>query len=118
MLTGFVQPLIDAIDPKLERYTQPLSIQVRGQVRLSSRDPNLQNLPAYGDWAIRLKEAFIPSRQGGKFIGADYSQIELRVLAHISGDEKLREAFERGRDIHAETAAWVFGIDSKGFPPS
>ena len=117
MLTGFVQPLIDAIDPKTGKVHTTFEHTSTGTGRLSSRDPNLQNLPAYGDWAIRLKEAFIPSRQGGKFIGADYSQIELRVLAHISGDEKLREAFERGRDIHAETAAWVFGIDSESVSP-
>ncbi len=111
MLSGFVQPLIDAIDPKTGKVHTTFEHTSTGTGRLSSRDPNLQNLPAYGDWAKRLKEAFIPSRPDGIFIGADYSQIELRVLAHISGDEKLREAFERKRDIHAETAAWVFGVE-------
>jgi len=111
MLSGFVQPLIDAIDSKTGKVHTTFEHTSTGTGRLSSRDPNLQNLPAYGDWAKRLKEAFIPCRPDGIFIGADYSQIELRVLAHISGDEKLREAFERGRDIHAETAAWVFGVE-------
>ena len=111
MLSGFVQPLIDAIDPKTGKVHTTFEHTSTGTGRLSSRDPNLQNLPAYGDWAKKLKEAFIPSNSDGIFIGADYSQIELRVLAHISGDEKLREAFERGRDIHAETAAWVFGVE-------
>lgn len=117
MLTGFVQPLIDAIDPKTGKVHTTFEHTSTGTGRLSSRDPNLQNLPAYGDWATKLKEAFIPDRRDGIFIAADYSQIELRVLAHISGDKKLCEAFEKGRDIHAETAAWIFGVDTEKVSP-
>ena len=79
--------------------------------RLSSRYPNFQNIPAYGEWADKLKAALLPVEDGNIFISADYSQIELRVLAFLSGEEKLLEAFQKGRDIHTETAAQVFKIE-------
>jgi DNA polymerase-1 len=77
--------------------------------RLSSSEPNLQNIPVRGEWAKRLREAFI-SDEGYVLISADYSQIELRVLAHISGDPALIEAFQKGEDIHALTASSLFGV--------
>jgi DNA polymerase-1 len=77
--------------------------------RLSSSEPNLQNIPVRGEWAKKLRGAFI-SDDGYVLISADYSQIELRVLAHISEDPALIEAFQKGEDIHALTASSLFGV--------
>lgn len=77
--------------------------------RLSSNDPNLQNIPIRLEEGRRLRKAFLPS-QGNLLLSADYNQIELRVLAHISGDAALRQAFVEGEDIHAQSAALVFGV--------
>jgi DNA polymerase-1 len=89
-----------------------------GTGRLSSRAPNLQNLPAFGQWSRRIKEGLIPSAPGKIFVAADYSQIELRILAHFSGEERLREAFRKGgRDIHRETASWVFSTPPEDVTP-
>ncbi|HKX45291.1 MAG TPA: DNA polymerase I, partial [Planctomycetota bacterium] len=84
--------------------------------RLASSDPNLQNIPVRGERGRRLREAFVPHPRAGEsgewlFLAADYSQIELRVLAHLSGDAKLCQAFAEGRDIHAATASVIFGVD-------
>jgi DNA polymerase-1 len=78
--------------------------------RLSSRDPNLQNIPIRGDLGRQIRRAFVPSGAGRELLVADYSQIELRVLAHLSGDEALHEAFAADADIHAATAAKVFDL--------
>ena len=77
--------------------------------RLSSSGPNLQNIPIRTELGREIRAAFVPER-GWKLIAADYSQIELRLLAHMSGDPVLQEAFRNGEDIHARTAAEVFGI--------
>jgi len=78
--------------------------------RLSSSDPNLQNIPVRSDEGRKIRQAFIP-RPGCKMVAADYSQIELRIMAHLSGDEGLVDAFNEGLDIHLATAAEVAGID-------
>ncbi len=78
--------------------------------RLSSKDPNLQNIPIRDEEGRRIREAFI-AKEGCVFISADYSQIELVVLAHLSGDPALISAFRDGKDVHARTAALIFGID-------
>ncbi len=75
--------------------------------RLSSSDPNLQNIPIRSDLGRRIRRAFVAGDPGLTLLAADYSQIELRILAHVSGDEHLRDAFARGADIHRETAALV-----------
>lgn len=77
--------------------------------RLSSSDPNLQNIPIRGEIGREIRKAFVPA-DGHRMLSADYSQVELRLLAHISGDEGLREAFRAGEDIHATTAAAIFGL--------
>lgn len=77
--------------------------------RLSSSDPNLQNIPIRNEAGRRIRQAFIP-REGFKIVAADYSQIELRIMAHLSGDKGLTTAFSEGKDIHRATAAEIFGI--------
>ncbi|MDO8565776.1 MAG: DNA polymerase I [Candidatus Moranbacteria bacterium] len=77
--------------------------------RLSSSDPNLQNIPARSTWGERIRGAF-EAEKGYVFVGADYSQIELRVMAHLSGDKALVEAFERSEDVHSTTAAVVYKV--------
>lgn len=81
--------------------------------RLSSSDPNLQNIPVRSEEGKELRKMFVPSTSDGYIVSADYSQIELRLLASFCGDEKLIEAFRRGDDIHALTASHVFGVDLK-----
>jgi len=76
--------------------------------RLSSADPNLQNIPVRTAEGRRIREAFVPDA-GHKLLSADYSQIELRIMAHLSGDEGLLEAFANRQDVHRATAAEVFG---------
>ena len=77
--------------------------------RLSSSNPNLQNIPIKTDLGKKIREAFVPE-EGSVMLAADYSQVELRLMAHLSGDELLLKSFERGEDIHTRTAAEVFGI--------
>ena len=79
--------------------------------RLSSINPNLQNIPVRLEEGRKIRAAFVPSEEGWSLFAADYSQIELRVLAHMSQDEKLIEAFREGADIHKRTAADVFGVE-------
>ena len=108
MLTGFVIPFQKSADKNGIIHTT-FEPAMTGTGRLSSRDPNLQNLPAFGEWAGKIKAALIPVNPENVFVSADYSQVELRVLAYLSGEERLIEAFAKGRDIHTETASWVFG---------
>lgn len=89
------------------RYVQDLT----QTGRLSSTDPNLQNIPVRLEQGRLIRKAFLPSLPDSVLLASDYSQIELRVLAHISKDEHLIEAFKRGEDIHTATAMRVFGID-------
>jgi len=79
--------------------------------RLSSTEPNLQNIPIRLELGRQIRKAFIPCRPGMAILAADYSQIELRILAHISGDENLRDAFRNGEDIHTRTASEIFGVE-------
>ena len=81
--------------------------------RLSSRDPNLQNIPVRSDLGKKIRAAFIPQGKDNVILAVDYSQIELRMLAHLSGDEALIESYKEGIDIHARTAAAIYGADIK-----
>ncbi|HZG77058.1 MAG TPA: DNA polymerase I, partial [Paenibacillus sp.] len=80
--------------------------------RLSSQFPNLQNIPIRTEEGRKLRKMFVPSEPGWRILAADYSQIELRVLAHISGDERMKEAFLNDMDIHTKTAMDVFGVEA------
>lgn len=79
--------------------------------RISSTEPNLQNIPVRSEFSAEIRRAFIPSRPENRIVSADYSQIELRVLAHISGDEHMCSAFRLEEDIHTRTAAEVFDVE-------
>ncbi len=86
--------------------------------RLSSTEPNLQNIPVRTELGGRLREMFIPSKPGWVLVDADYSQIELRVLAHIADDAAMKAAFRSGEDIHAVTASQVFGVPLDAVTPT
>jgi len=110
ILSGFVQPFLSVASEGDGFIHSTFDHLSTGTGRLSSRDPNVQNMPLFGKWAVRFRDCFIPSEEGKIFVAADYSQIELRVLAHLSGEERLISAFSEGRDVHMETASWVFGL--------
>ncbi len=84
--------------------------------RLSSSDPNLQNIPVRTQWGQRIRRAF-HADTGQRLVSADYSQVELRVLAHVTGETELIEAFQRGEDIHRRTAAEVYGVEPVAVTP-
>jgi DNA polymerase-1 len=118
MSSGFAQPFIKyAAESPDGRIHSAFLHTVTGTGRLASRDPNAQNIPMFGEWAKKFRRAIIPGGEGRLFVAADYSQIELRVLAHLSGEERLAEAFRCGRDIHLETASWVFGLEPEDITP-
>jgi len=85
--------------------------------RLSSSGPNLQNIPVRTEYGRRIRAAFVPAAEGDLMVSADYSQIELRILAHLSGDAGLIEAFTSGMDFHQATAARVFGVEAEAVEP-
>jgi DNA polymerase-1 len=105
---------VDALPLQVNRATGRIhtsfSQTVAATGRLSSSDPNLQNVPIRTQTGAELRKGFIPA-DGFLFLGADYAQIELRILAHMSGDPVMGEAFRRGIDVHRQTAALVFGVD-------
>jgi DNA polymerase I-like protein with 3'-5' exonuclease and polymerase domains/5'-3' exonuclease/intein/homing endonuclease len=97
------------IHPATGRIHTSFNQLVTATGRLSSSDPNVQNIPIRTELGRRIREAFVPE-QGWRFLAADYSQIELRILAHLSGEEALIESFRRDEDIHTRTASEVFGV--------
>ncbi len=105
----YVDALPAAVNPRTGRLHTSFNQTVAATGRLSSSDPNLQNIPIRGDEGKRIRAAFIAA-DGCRLLGADYSQIELRLLAHLSGDAVLVDAFRRGDDVHARTASEVFGV--------
>ena len=107
----YIDALPELVNPETGRVHTQISQAVAATGRLSSSDPNLQNIPIRTEIGRQIRSAFIAD-PGHVLISADYSQIELRVLAHLSGDEALTEAFVRGDDIHDQTANKVFGPDS------
>ncbi len=106
----YVDALPLLVDPGTHRVHTSFNQTVAATGRLSSSDPNLQNIPIRTEVGQKVRRAFVPSRPGDILLSADYSQIELRVLAHMTDDPVLVDAFARGEDIHARTAAEVFGI--------
>ncbi|MGG5340616.1 DNA polymerase I [Enterococcus sp. AZ192] len=106
----YVEGLLKVIQPDDKIHTR--YVQTLTQTgRLSSIDPNLQNIPIRLDEGRKIRQAFVPREKDWRIFSSDYSQIELRVLAHISDDQHLKEAFIEGQDIHSSTAMRVFGIE-------
>jgi DNA polymerase-1 len=114
MLSKLKSTYVDALpalmEPETGRVHTDFNQAVTATGRLSSSNPNLQNIPIRTEFSRRIRKAFLP-QQGWELISADYSQIELRILAHLSGEEVLSEAFVRGDDVHALTARLLFEKD-------
>ncbi|MBI3652518.1 MAG: DNA polymerase I [Acidobacteria bacterium] len=108
----YVDALPKLINPRTGRVHTTLNQAVAATGRLSSTNPNLQNIPVRTELGRRIRAAFVPS-PGYVLMSADYSQIELRLFAHLTGDELMTEAFQKGEDIHAKTAREVFGAKTK-----
>ncbi len=106
----YVEALPKLIHARTGRVHTSFNQTIAATGRLSSSDPNLQNIPIRTEIGRSIRKAFIPGHKDGLILSADYSQIELRVMAHISGDESLTEAFRNKEDVHATTAAKVFGV--------
>lgn len=106
----YVDALPRLVNPQTGRIHTSFNQTVTATGRLSSSDPNLQNIPIKTDLGKRIREAFIPGDPHSLILSADYSQIELRVMAHLSGDERLIDAFRQGEDIHRKTASLVFDL--------
>jgi len=109
LLSTYVEKLSKLKDPVTGRIHTSFNQAVTATGRLSSSNPNLQNIPIRTEEGHKIREAFIP-RKGMIFLSADYSQIDLRVLAHYSKDKTLTDAFRAGADIHARTGAEIFGV--------
>ncbi|UFJ43204.1 DNA polymerase I [Brevibacillus humidisoli] len=106
----YIEGLLKEIHPKTGKVHTRFNQATTATGRLSSTEPNLQNIPIRLEEGRKIREAFVPSESGWYMLSADYSQIELRVLAHISRDENLIDAFNEGMDIHTRTAMDVFGV--------
>ena len=112
----YTDALVEAIHPETGRVHTSFSLAGTTTGRLSSNDPNIQNIPIRTEDGRKIRTAFV-AEKGNVLISADYSQIELRLLAHIAGIEALQNAFHDGLDIHAMTASEVFGIPIEGMDP-
>ena len=113
----YVEALPQLVNPDTGRVHSSFNQTVASTGRLSSSDPNFQNIPIRTEIGREIRKAFIPQDSTWKLISADYSQIELRIMAHLSGDPELVRAFHDGVDIHARTAALVYGVDEKDVIP-
>ncbi|MBM7554993.1 DNA polymerase I [Thalassobacillus pellis] len=106
----YIEGLLKVVDKDTKKIHTRFNQALTQTGRLSSTDPNLQNIPIRLEEGRKIRQAFIPSQEGWVIFASDYSQIELRVLAHIAEDEKLIDAFNDGRDIHTQTAMEVFSV--------
>jgi DNA polymerase-1 len=110
----YVDALPLLVDPSTGCIHTTLNQTVAATGRLSSSDPNLQNIPVRTAEGQQIRATFLPRTPGNLFVAADYSQIELRIFAHLSRDTAMRKAFESGEDIHQSTAVAVFGVEPEG----
>ena len=117
LLSTYIEPFPTYISPATGKIHTTFNQALTATGRLSSSKPNLQNIPIRTERGKEIRKAFIPSRPDGVIVSADYSQIELRIMAHLSCDAHLIEAFKNGQDVHAITAAKIFGIDPSDVTP-
>ena len=110
LLSTYIEPLPTYISPVTGKIHTTFNQALTATGRLSSSKPNLQNIPIRTERGKEIRKSFIPSRPDGVIVSADYSQIELRIMAHLSCDTHLISAFRDGQDVHAMTAAKIFGI--------
>ena len=113
----YVDALPEMVNPRTGRVHTSFNQTVTATGRLSSSEPNLQNIPIRTELGRRIRRAFVTEDENHLLLDADYSQIELRIMAHLSGDQRLRESFEHGEDVHTRTAALVFGIEPHEVTP-
>ncbi len=111
----YTEALQAAVNPETKRVHTTYALAASTTGRLASNDPNLQNIPIRTEEGRRIREAFIPEK-GNLLVSADYSQIELRLLAHVADIPQLKQAFADGVDIHARTASEMFGVPVEGMP--
>ena len=117
LLSTYIEPIPGYIDPADGKIHTTFNQALTATGRLSSSNPNLQNIPIRTERGREIRRAFISARPGGRIVSADYSQIELRIMAHLSCDAHLIEAFRAGIDIHSATAAKIFGIPHEEVSP-
>ena len=110
LLSTYIEPLPNYISPATGKIHTTFNQALTATGRLSSSKPNLQNIPIRTERGKEIRKAFVPSRPDGVIVSADYSQIELRIMAHLSCDSHLINAFKEGQDVHAMTAAKIFGV--------
>jgi DNA polymerase-1 len=113
----YVDALPQLVDPDDGRVHTSFNQTVTATGRLSSSEPNLQNIPIRTEEGRQVRRAFVPGEKGWVLVAADYSQIELRMLAHFSGDPALVQAFRQDRDIHAFVAGQIYGVEEKDVTP-
>ncbi|MDD5310737.1 MAG: DNA polymerase I [Candidatus Omnitrophica bacterium] len=113
----YVDALPQLVNPRTGRVHTSFNQTVTATGRLSSSDPNFQNIPIKTEAGRQIRRAFVPGTKGWVIVSADYSQIELRILAHFSQDKELLEAFDNGRDIHTHTASLIFGVRESEITP-
>ena len=110
LLSTYIEPFPSYVNEADARVHTTFNQALTATGRLSSSNPNLQNIPVRTERGKEIRKAFVPGTPDGVIVSADYSQIELRIMAHLSGDEHLCKAFRDGQDVHAATAAKIFGI--------
>lgn len=110
LLSTYIEPFHSFVNPATGKIHTTFNQALTSTGRLSSSKPNLQNIPVRSERGKEIRRAFVPSRPEGVIVSADYSQIELRIMAHLSCDSHLIEAFRAGEDIHAMTASKIFGV--------
>lgn len=113
----YIDGLIDLVDDETNRIHSSFNQTVTNTGRISSTEPNLQNIPVKTEEGRKIRKAFVSENENYVLVDGDYSQIELRVLAHISDDPKLKEAFYHNEDIHTKTASEVFEVEKEEVTP-
>ena len=117
LLSTYIEPFPSFVSPSDGRVHTTFNQALTATGRLSSSNPNLQNIPIRTERGKEIRKAFVAGEPDGVIVSADYSQIELRIMAHISQDQHLIQAFREGRDIHSATAEKIFGISHDEVTP-